>query len=224
MTPGDALLYHQLLLPICDPKHSGIKDDARKPFYSKVERLSNIYAFSIGLGGSYGYAFKTITLDELVHFNGVVVCDGICGGRHGEMYRRWMENCTDHDDGIDQGLRHERWLQIKRVVQLCNNQAAPKQGPEGYDPAYKYDMLWYVLFANVNDISKRIMGKPGISKGGQIVMISDVYGIRPCAYVHCHKLHTKPPGWTTRGPSKVRKIMEMITPMVKGQEPGYGGQ
>jgi hypothetical protein len=55
-------------------------------------------------------------------------------------------------------------------------------------------------------------------------MISDVNRIRPRAYVHCHKLHTRPPGWTTQGPSRVRKIMEMITPKVEGQEPGYGGQ
>jgi hypothetical protein len=158
---------------------------------------------------------------------------------------------ADHDDEIDQSMRHGRWLQIKRVVKLCNNQAAPKQGVEGYDPAYKYNMLWYVLFANVNAISKhaeldlcadkttwghggfgeagtglvgRSLGKPRIPKGGQIVMVSNVNQIRPGAYIHRHKLHAKPPGWTTRGPSEVRKIMEMITPMIEGQEPEYGGQ
>jgi hypothetical protein len=248
MKTGDALFFHQLLLPICDPKRSGIKDDARKPFYSEVERFSNIYAFSIGLGGSYGHTFKTITLDELVRFDGVVVRDGVRGGSNGALYRRWME-CADHDDEIDQSMRHGRWLQIKRVVKLCNNDGVPKRGEEGYDPAYKYDMLWDVIFANVNAITKhaeldlcgdettwghggfgeagsglvgRIMGKPGISKGGQIVMISDVNRIRPRAYVHRHKLHTKAPGWTTQGPFEVRMIMEMITPMIEGQEPLLG--
>jgi hypothetical protein len=249
MTTGDALFFHQLLLPICDPKRSGIQDDPRKPFYSEVERFSNIYAFGIGLGGSYGHTFKTITLDELVRYDGVVVRDGVRGGSNGALHRRWME-CADHDDEIDQSMRHGRWLQIKRVVKLCNNDGVPKRGEEGYDPAYKYDMLWEALFANVNAITKhaeldlcgdettwghggfgeagsglvgRIMGKPGISKGGQIVMISDVNRIRPRAYVHRHKLHTKPPGWTTQGPSEVRKIMEMITPMVVGEETS-GGQ
>jgi hypothetical protein len=112
-------------------------------------------------------------------------------------------------------------------------------------------MLWYVLFANVNAISKhaeldlcgdkttwghggfgeagsglvgRIMGKPGISKGGQIVMISNVNWIWPRAYVHRHKLHTRLPGWTAQGPSEVRKTMEMITPMAGGQEPRCRGQ
>jgi hypothetical protein len=248
MKTGDALFFYQLLLPICDPKRSGIRGDARKPFYSEVERFSNIYAFSIGLGGSYGHTFKTITLDELVHYDGVVVRDGVRGGSNGAVHRRWMD-CADHDDEIDQSMRHGRWLQIKRVIKLCNNDGVPKRGQEGYDPAYKYDMLWNILFANINSITKhaeldlcgdettwghggfgeagsglvgRIMGKPGISKGGQIVMISDVNRIRPRAYVHRHKLHTKPPGWTTQGPSEVRKIMEMITPMVEGQEPLLG--
>jgi hypothetical protein len=32
MITGDAFFFHQLLLPICDPKRSGIKDHAWKPF------------------------------------------------------------------------------------------------------------------------------------------------------------------------------------------------
>ena len=38
------------------------------------------------------------------------------------------------------------------------------------------------------------MGKPGVSKGGQIVMISDVNWIRPRVYMHRHKLHENPTG------------------------------
>jgi hypothetical protein len=90
-----------------------------------------------------------------VRFDGVVVCDGVRGGSNGALYRRWMENCADLDKEIDQSMRHGRWLQIKRVMKLCNNQAAPKRGVEGYDPAYKYDMLWYVLFANANAIKNK---------------------------------------------------------------------
>jgi hypothetical protein len=32
MKTGDALFSHQLLLPVCDPKRSGIKDDAHRVF------------------------------------------------------------------------------------------------------------------------------------------------------------------------------------------------
>ena len=34
-----------------------------------------------------------------------------------------------------------------------------------------------------------IMGKPGVSKGGQRVIISDVNRMWPRAYMHWHKLH-----------------------------------
>jgi hypothetical protein len=61
--------------------------------------------------------------------------------------------CADHGDKIDQSMRHGRWLRIKRVVKLCNNDGVPKRGKDGYDPAYKYDMLWEVIFANVNATS-----------------------------------------------------------------------
>ena len=39
-----------------------------------------------------------------------------------------------------------------------------------------------------------IIGNPGVSKGGQIVMISDVNWIRPRVYMHRHKLHENPTG------------------------------
>ena len=90
------------------------------------------------------------------------------------------------------------------MIKLCNNETAPKNGEEGYNPAYKFDMLWNVMVHNVNAIMKdaeldlcgdettyatgsygekglgivgRVVGKPGVSKGGQIVMISDVHRV-----------------------------------------------
>ena len=128
---------------------------------------------------------------------------------------------------------------------MCNNEAVPKKGQPGYDPAYKYDYLYKVLIHNVNALTKtaeldmtgdettwghggfgeagsgltgRIQGKPGVSKGGQTVIVSDVHRIRPRAYIHRHKLYTKPAGWTAMGPYEVRLIMEKITPMVQGEE------
>jgi hypothetical protein len=49
--------------------------------------------------------------------------------------------CADQDNEIDQSMLHGRWLQIKRVAKLCNNDGVPNWGQDGYDPAYKYDML-----------------------------------------------------------------------------------
>ena len=59
---GDDLFFNQLLLPICDPKRSGIQGDYRQSFFSEVEGFTNLYAYSIGLGGSYGHKFKTVDL------------------------------------------------------------------------------------------------------------------------------------------------------------------
>ena len=58
------------------------------------------------------------------------------------------------------------------------------------------------------------MGNPGVLKGGQIVMVSDVNRMRPRAYLHRHKLHEKPTDWTASGPLEVRRIMEKVSRMV----------
>jgi hypothetical protein len=249
MTSCDALFFYQLLLPMCDPTKSGITNDPRKGFYSKVEGFTNSYAYSIGLGGSYGHRFKSIDLNELVHFDGVVVRDGVRGGSNGALYRRWMHG-ADQDELIAESMHHCRWLQIKRVIKLCNNETAPKRGEPGYDPAYKYDMIYKVLIDNLNAITEeaeldlsgdettwghggfgeagsgligRILNKPGVTKGGQIVMISDVHRIRPRAYMHRHKLHVKPPGWTQQGPYEVKSLLETLNGLVQG-EPAADGR
>ena len=64
----------------------------------------------------------------------------------------------------------------------------------------------------------RIMGKPGVLKGGQIVMISGVNRMRPRAYMHWHKLHENPIGWTAVGPLEVRRFMEGVRKMVIDEE------
>ena len=64
----------------------------------------------------------------------------------------------------------------------------------------------------------QIMGKPGVLKGGQIVMVSDVNRMQPRAYLHRHKLHEKPTGWTASGPLEVCRIMEKVSRMVMDGE------
>jgi hypothetical protein len=246
MVKGDALFFHQLLLPMCDPQMSGIVGDARKAFYSKVETFSNLYALQIKLGGSYGHAFKNVLLDELVRFDGVVVRDGVKGRSNGAIYRRWMDG-ADFDPLVAASITHTRWLmQIKRVMKLNNNQTSPKRGEEGYNPAFKFDLIYAdVMISNLNAVTKhadldqcsdettwghggygeagsglagRIMGKPGITRGGQIVVISDVSRCRPRAFVHRHKLHERPNSrGYVEGPNEVRMIVEQILPLIEGQ-------
>ena len=97
------LYFFQLLLPICDPKKSGIANDPRKPFYSDVEIFSQKYAHDLGLVGAYGHAFKPLNLDELVHFDGVLVRNGVRGGSNGAVHRRW-EQGADYDEYVDRSI------------------------------------------------------------------------------------------------------------------------
>eukprot|EP00957_Ditylum_brightwellii_P080553 6127482-Ditylum_brightwellii.AAC.2 len=45
----------------------------------------------------------------------------------------------------------------------------------------------------------QVRDEPGVTKGGQIILLSDVSRVRSCAYLHCHNLHKLPPGWTVKG-------------------------
>jgi hypothetical protein len=58
-------------------------------------------------------------------------------------------------------------------------------------------------------------GKPGASRGGQTVVVSDVSRCRPQAYVHRHKLHPRPAPFTQEGPNEVRMIAEKIEKLLK---------
>ena len=80
--------------------------------------------------------------------------DGVRGGTEGAIYQRWVKDCADYNTHVDTSMRHARFLQIKRCIKLNNNEATPKRGESGYDPAYKYDFIWDVLVHNVNAISK----------------------------------------------------------------------
>ena len=69
----------------------------------------------------------------------------------------------------------------------------------------------------------RLTGKPGVTKGGQTVIVLDRSWMRPRAYSHRHKLHTPPNGFTSaQGPCEARRIAEMIKPMVE-KEPQVQG-
>ena len=245
LVEGDALFFLQLLLPIGDPKKSGIENDPRMPYYSEVERWTQKYATSLGLGGSYGHSFKEAMLDELLHFDSAVIRDGVHGGTDGAIYRRWKLGETTFDPEIARSITHTRWLQLKRTYKLCDNETAPKKGEEGYDPAYKFDYIFKCVINNVNELSysadldlcgdettwahngfgeagtgllTRVMGKPGVTKGGQIVLLADAYRNRPRAYLHRHKCHQPIEGFTRQGPLEVRMIMEDLKWLVKDGE------
>jgi hypothetical protein len=239
------LFFLQLLLPIGDPKKSGVENDPRLPYYSEVERWTQKYATGIGLGGSCGHSFKEVMLEELLHFDSVMIRDGVHGGTGGAIYCRWQEGETIYDKDVARSISHTRWLQLKRTYKLCNNQTAAKKGEDGYNPAYKFDYIYKCIISNINALLHssdldlcgdkttwahngfgeagtgllgRVMGKPGVTKGGQIVLLSDAYRNRPRAYLHCHKSHPALTGWTRQGPLEVWMIMEDLNHLVKGEK------
>ena len=241
----DLLFFLQLILPICDPAKSGIKDDPRMPFYSSVEKWSAVYANLIGMGGSYGHSFKNPLSFELVRFDSAVLRDGVHGGSNGGIFRRWCDSNGCYDPKIAASQTHTRWLQIKRCYKLCDNSTAIKPGLPGYNPAYKYDYLFEVICENINalsesadldlccdkttmahqgpgeaecDLWRRVSKKPGVTKGSQIVLLCDVHTGRPRTYVHrCNQMHREP-GFTQQGPAEVANLILKILPMVKQQQ------
>ena len=246
MVFGDALFFYQLLLPICNPKKSGIANDPRMAFYSDVTNFSNLYACSIGLlGGQYSHAFKAIRVQELVHFDGVLIRDGALGGSNGALYRRWMIGESMYDATIHDGITYDRFLQLKRTYKLCNNyiSGSRSRSDPAYNPAYKYDLIFKVMVANCNALTKYAsldlcgdettfshMGygesntgllkrlgqtKPGITRGMQTVMLFDVGRNRPRAYLHRHKLHPNPLKMAS-GPNECKILLEKISGMVEG--------
>jgi hypothetical protein len=92
--------FWQLLFPVCDPKMSGIVDDARLPFYSEVVKWTNKYAASIGMFSDYVHQFNPITAKEMLHFDIAVVQDGVQGGMDGAIYRRWKVGESSYDPKI----------------------------------------------------------------------------------------------------------------------------
>jgi hypothetical protein len=99
----------------------------------------------IGLGGPYGYAFKLVKLSKIAIFDDIIARDSVRSGSGGALKQRWIPDCADYKDLSAQSMTHHRFLQIKKVVKLRNNLIAPKKGDAGYNPIYKYDIIYNVL-------------------------------------------------------------------------------
>ena len=244
----DALFFEQLLLPIHDTKRTGIEGgDPRLPFYYNCAKWSNTYASKeLDMGNGYGHSFKNVTIDELVKWDGVILIDGVLGGSHGAILRRFDSSREDNlcfSKDISEAFSKTRFLEVKRVIKLCDNSDIPKRGQEGYEPANKYDYVFKCLVENTNaitekagldlcgdettfghmgygprdtDLLKRQKGKM-VTKGAQIVVVTDVDRIRPRAYIHRHKCHDFE--WSAKGPSEVKLLWDRLKPLVYDPTP-----
>lgn len=218
MTDCDALFFFQLLLPLCDPSKSGIDQDPRMAYYTDVCRFTNANAYLSGQGSDYGHVWNNTSACELLHFDGVLFHDGVLGGSNGALYRRWNKNiacCYSKD--IATSMTLTRYGEIKRNLKLCNNDTAPKRSQQGYNPGYKYDLIYKAIVHNTNAITLKAdetqvidettwghsgygESKTGItgrlrnkkvSKGGQTVLIMDRGRKRIRAYLHRSKIYNE---------------------------------
>ena len=109
----------------------------------------------------------------------------------------------------------------------------------GYDPAYKYDLIYKAMVHNCNAITKyaeghltvdettwghagygeagsgltgRLMNKK-VNRGGQTTIMTDSRKFRPRAYIHRHKLHDKK-GMTRRGTIELTHLIHDIDSMI----------
>lgn len=217
MKEVDPLFFFQLLLPLCDTSKSGIEGDPRQSYYTELSGFTNLYAYQGGQGSDYGHVWKNTTAAEILRFDGVLFHDGTLGGSNGALYRRWDEENDCYSKRIAEAMTLTRFAEIKRNLKLCNNEKSAKRGERGYDPGYKYDLIYDTIVKNTNAISKkadenqvidettwghsgygekqtgvtgRLRGKK-VSKGGQTVLMMDRNRFRIRAYLHRSKIYNE---------------------------------
>ena len=217
MVACDALFFYQLILPLCNPTYSGIEKDERTSYYVEAERCTNMSKYETGMGGSYGHQWTATTAKELANFDGILVMDGVLGSSDGALHRRWEIGGSCYNESIAKTMTLTRFGQLKRSFKLCHNNSEKKRGEEGYNPAYKYDLIYKAMVNNTKVITKyadenqtvdettwghagygeagsgltgRLMNKK-VNKGGQTTIMSDSRRFRPRAYIHRHKLHDR---------------------------------
>ncbi|KAL7528119.1 hypothetical protein ACHAXR_005384 [Thalassiosira sp. AJA248-18] len=239
---NDPLFIFQLLLPMCDPKRSGINGDRRMPYFTTVRAHTNTYATGEkGWGGGYGHKYELVDEATLVRWTAVPIRHGAREGKPGSIHNRWIRDDCEYDSLIADSMTMSRWRQIKAVFKLNNNLAAPKRGQEGYDPCSKYDFIFKTVVHNMNNLTKqaekdaaldestwgfggymadtggRLKNKP-VGKGGQTTMIFDVTRRYPRAYIHRHKVHQRPVvGFNAEGPSEIYALLNDIDDLIQGR-------
>ena len=71
-------------------------------------------------------AFKSFKVDELVHFNGVLIQYEALGGSNGALHCPWLVGGSIYGPSIYDSILYGRFLQLKQKYKLCNNYADEK--------------------------------------------------------------------------------------------------
>ena len=233
----DALFFYQLLVPVCDPKLSGIKDDPRMGFYETVAQCTNTYAYGMkNRGGTRGHMFKPTSAPELLVWDGIVIRN-----LNNNIHDCWMTNQTNTYDGLIARTMHfRRWVDIKSCMkQNMFYLEKDRKDPE-YDPTQKYRLIWDVMTHNMNqillrggldvtcdettwanssyaDVHSRLLGKK-TDKGGQHVLLLDSVRRYLYAWTPRHKFFEVKAPFTASGPAEVVRLIDNITPLIMGEE------
>ena len=93
------------MLLLCDTYLSGIWEDKLIPYYSEVDKWSNIYLYQIGLGGSYNHGFKPVKLPGVFFHYGCIVRYCVWGGTSGRLVPYFGGRLLDTDPDFGQ-YRH----------------------------------------------------------------------------------------------------------------------
>jgi hypothetical protein len=235
----DAHFFLNLLLPIeCVKKRSVIKNDPRRNYHEANADYTFDYARHVcKLGGSYNHSYEMPTPTDLVHFEGILILDGAAGGSNGALYRKWNPYDIAYEPRIKNAMTLTRYLQLKRTFKLDPHYNGLKKDDPLYNPGYKFQDAWQTLVHNTNALTlwfdtdqvidettwghqgygepglmTRIQNKPGITKGGQLVLCMDKNKnyIRACEvrYSSRGKLE-KVEGWANFiGPLEMKKIVD----------------
>ena len=117
-------------------KKSDVIDDPQIPYYTEVEKFTNMSKAGSRIGGNYVHNWKVAIAAELVQFDGILIRDGVLGGSNSAIYRRFQKNSCCYFKEIDNVMTATRYSQLKLSLKLCHNGSAPKRGDEVSDPAY----------------------------------------------------------------------------------------
>ena len=239
----DALFFHQLLLPMHDTSKTVPGDPRQSYYPENAKWTNVYAADLGLMGSGYGHKFDPVDPTEMLKWDGSVLQDGVRGGSNGAILRRMdkRKGNAAYDKPIANTFSKSRWLEIKRCIKLCkNDEPKNKRDHVLYNPAYKYDYIYQTIVHNVNALTLfcgldlcgdestfgfngwgeagsgllgLIANKPGVTRGGQIVMVSDVDRIRPRAYIHRHRLHERQFDKGRPGQSEVKLLWQALEPL-----------
>ena len=149
------------------------------------------------------------------------------------------DNERRYDSLVSSTMRHRRFIDLRSLLKMNDNTKQKPRGIRGYDPCTKYRLIWDVMVHNMNQMIKkaeldccidetswahggfgsealtRIMGKPGVNKGGQTTIVVSAKRRYLIAFHHRHRLQPKEEPFTQQGPSEVKALCDLIEPLIK---------